>query len=269
MSDVSKPKPYAGHPDDPGREESLSALQRKAQAADRLRDDFVAILAHGLRTPLNTILMSAQLLQLRKTTDPEVAEAAGIIIDSVKTLSRLIEEQTDVARIFSGQVQLSYRPMDLADTVEAALTAIAHTSADKGVVLEPPTLHRPAPLVADPVRIALILKNLLTNAVEYTPTGGKVKVTLERPATLYILTVSDTGRGLSPEALTTLFDPARPRETPPGRTRRTLGLGLVVVRRLVEMHQGTVEARSDGPGRGATFIVTLPIAAPAITAKST
>jgi signal transduction histidine kinase len=245
-----------------GHDERLLALERKAQAADRLRDDFLAVVAHGLRTPLNTILMSAQLLQLRKANDPEVGETAGIIIDAVKTLGRLIEEQTDLARIVSGHADLKCKPMDLAEAADSALAALAPAAAEKGVTLEPPGLERPAELVADPGRVGQILKNLLANAVEYTPPGGSVRVAARRIDSKHVLSVSDTGRGLTPEALATLFDSSRPREASPIRARRALGLGLVVVHRLVEMHGGSVEAASDGPGRGATFTVTLPAAGP-------
>jgi signal transduction histidine kinase len=258
---MSEPTPDAAHPAEPGWKEELSVLLRRVQAADRFRDDFLAIITHGLRTPLNTILMSAQLLQMRKTNDLEVNEAAGIIIDSVKALGRLIEEQSDIARIVAGQVILKCKPLDLADAATAALAAAASAAHDKGVTLEPPVLCRPAPLEADPTRVSQILKNLLTNAIEYTPAGGKVNVTLERSATHYSLAITDTGRGLSPEALASLFDLARPRETTAPRTRRTLGVGLAVVHRLVEMHKGTIEAHSEGLGRGATFVVNLPIAA--------
>jgi signal transduction histidine kinase len=244
-------------------EAMLLALERKVQAADRLRDDFLAIVVHGLRTPLNTILMSAQLLQLRKSGDSEVGEAAGIIIDAVKTLSRLIEEQTEIARIVAGHVDLKCRTMDLAEAAESALAAMAPLAAERGVIVDPPALEQPALLMADPGRVGRVLKNLLSNAVEYTPSGGKVRLSVHRSGDRVVLVVSDTGRGLAPEVLATLFDPSRAREAPSARPRRTLGLGLVVVQRLVEAHGGSVQAASDGPGRGATFTVTLPAAGPA------
>jgi signal transduction histidine kinase len=243
----------------------------EAQAAHRMKDDFISILSHGLRSPLNTIMMAAQLLGISSKDNPDVAEAVETILDSVRVQSRLIEELLDTSRVISGRISLTCQAVDLAETAETALAEMAAAAQEKGVTPEPAALVRPATVQADPGRVRQILKNLLTNAVKFTPAGGKVELSITRSdagsdagaEAGFEIRVSDTGEGIAADVLPVVFDPSRrPCDPARPRPRRSLGVGLAVVRKLAEMHGGTVRASSEGPGKGSTFIVTLPIAGP-------
>ena len=233
-------------------------LLADVRAANRLKDDFISLVSHGLRTPLNTIMMSAQLLQISLPDHPDVSEAAETIIDCVKSQSQLLDEWVDTCRVVSGQAELTLDAVDLARLADAALTSVAAKAAEKGVTLSPAIGVRPAPLRGDRVRLTRLMVNLLSNAVKFTPAGGSVSLRLDCPEDQYRITVSDTGQGIAPESLPLLFDPARPREPLKGRPRKSLGLGLAFVRIVSELHGGTATAFSEGPGKGATFTVTLP-----------
>jgi PAS domain S-box-containing protein len=236
-----------------------------AQAAQQMKDDFISILSHGLRTPLNTVMMAAQLLGIGSQDDPEVTEAVETITEAVKMQAKLIEDMHDISRVISGRITLTCQAMDLAETADAALAEMAGAAKEKGVALEPAIKVRPAALQADPARVRQILNNLLSNAVRFTPAGGRVKLSITRLDAAsdpgFEIQVSDTGEGIVPEVLPVVFEAGRPRDLSRPRARRSLGAGLAVVRTLAEMHGGTVRAASEGPGKGSTFTVILPLGA--------
>lgn len=240
---------------DPGERERLMA---QACAANRMRDDFISLVSHGMRTPLNTIMMSAQLLQISLPDDLEVREAAATIVDCVKSQSRLLDELVDTCRVISGQAELVLADVDLAELADVAVQSAAAAAAEKGVSLTQAIEVRPAGLRGDPARLGRMLANLLSNAVKFTPAGGAVTLKLDRWNDHYRIAVRDTGQGIAPEALALVFDPSRPREPTNRRMKKSLGLGLAVVRKIARMHGGEAEAHSAGPGQGATFVVRLP-----------
>ena len=238
-----------------------------AEAANRTKDEFLATLSHELRTPLNAILGWAQILRADADAgraDPaEVAAGLATVERNARVQAQLIEDLLDVSRIISGKLRLALRPIDLRPVLAAAADAVRPAAAAKRVDLRVPTDGPPVPVVGDPDRLQQVAWNLLANAVKFTPAGGTVRARLTRVADAVELAVADTGQGIGPDFLPYVFDRFRQADGTSSRTHGGLGLGLAIVRHLVELHGGTVRAQSDGLGRGATFRVRLPAAVPA------
>jgi signal transduction histidine kinase/ActR/RegA family two-component response regulator len=237
---------------------------RRAEAALRSSDVFIAMLSHELRNPLSAIASAGELLQ-RATVQSEISlRAAGIIRRQTAHFTRLIEDLLDVARISAGKMTLRCEPVDLAETVANALQAPQAVD----MRARPPIARELEPVWvdADPERLNQIVTNLLHNALKYTATGGTIRVRTCEEDGRGVLTVEDTGSGIAAELLPRVFDLFTQGEQGPDRAHGGLGLGLTLVRRLVELHSGDVEARSDGRGRGSTFVVRLPLAAAPATA---
>ncbi len=236
------------------------AARAEAQAATQAKDDFLAVLSHELRTPLQAMLGWTLLLRGQLQQVPAAQKGLSALERNVRTQARLIEDLLDVSRIVAGKLRLARERVDLASVVESALESARAAAAEKGLGLEPATLPG-CEVVGDPVRLQQVVSNLLTNAVKFTPAGGRVRVTLERDDGTARIVVADTGRGIAPEFLPHVFDRFRQAERTTVHARGGLGLGLAIVQHLVEMQGGAVQAESPGEGRGATFTVTLPLVA--------
>jgi PAS domain S-box-containing protein len=226
--------------------------------ANRLKDDFLATLSHELRTPLNAVLGWARLLVTGRVQPDRVNHALSVIERNAQAQHRLVEELLDLSRIESGQLRLQIEPVDAAVVVQNALEAV-RPAADARA-LELATLIDPAArwVTADADRLRQIAWNLLSNAVKFTPSGGRVTLALEAAGNKVRLTVRDTGCGISPAFLPRVFERFSQGDGGGARGVRGLGIGLAIVRELVEAHGGTAEALSEGEGQGATFTVTLP-----------
>jgi signal transduction histidine kinase len=236
----------------------VTSLADQLAAANRAKDEFLAILSHELRTPLTPILSWAGLLRDGRLDAETVQRGLRVIERNAKLQVRIIDDLLDVSRAISGKLLLELRPTTLDPVVHAAVEALRPAAAAKGVAVET-ALDPSAPLVSgDPDRLQQVVWNLVSNALKFTPNGGRVVVGSERDGDQVRLVVRDSGIGIAPAALPRLFERFWQADSSPTRTFGGLGLGLAVVRHLVELHGGTVRAESDGEGKGATFVVSLP-----------
>lgn len=235
-------------------------LLREAQAASRAKDEFLATLSHELRTPMTAILGWANLLE-RGGTDPDTMETGlRTIHRSAVVQAQLIDDVLDVSRIISGKLRLSIRPIDVRELARAAEETLRPAAEAKNLTLR---LSFPAdlPLIAaDPNRMQQVIWNLLSNAIKFTSKGGAIELSAERRRGSVRLLLSDTGQGIRQEFLPHVFEAFRQADSSSTRTHGGLGLGLAIVRSLVELHGGTIRAESEGPDRGARFIVDMPLA---------
>jgi len=237
------------------------AARETAEAAARSKDEFLAVVSHELRSPLNAILGYAALLRYGSLDAQEVKKAVDIIERSGKTQARLIDDLLDTARIISGKLRLAVGPVDLVSVIGESVQTIHPAAEAKGVSLHaelPPEIGQ---ITGDPVRLQQIVWNLLSNAIKFTPQEGRVEVRLERVDPHIRITVSDTGKGISPDFLPYVFERFHQSDTSSARRHGGLGLGLALAKYLVELHGGTIEAASSGENQGASFKVTLPVRA--------
>jgi len=239
--------------------ELRSAVERE-QEANRLKDEFLSTVSHELRTPLNAILGWAWLLVGGKLDEAGVRRAIQTIDRSAHAQSRIIDDLLDVSGIVTGKLRLKVRRLDPVPLIEAAVDAIRPAAAAKGIAIET-RLDRTGPVSGDPDRLQQVVWNLLSNAVKFTPPQGRVAVLADEVDGQARLRVTDTGIGIPGAFLPYVFDRFRQADSSTTRTHGGLGLGLSIVRHLVELHGGTVAAESEGEGRGATFTVKLPLAA--------
>ncbi len=241
------------------------AARAEAEAANRKKDEFLAIVSHELRSPLNSILAWTQLLQTRKFDQLTTDRALETIKRSVKLQNHLIEDLLDISRIIQGQLRLDICPIELVPTIEATISMVLPSCDAKRIKIECLLDSSAGQVLGDSSRLQQVVWNLLSNAIKFTPEGGCITIRLERfgsePAGCPYaqLQVSDTGEGICPEFLPYVFEQFRQADTPSMRVHNGLGLGLAIVRSLVELHNGTVEAGSEGEGQGATFTVKLPL----------
>jgi signal transduction histidine kinase/DNA-binding response OmpR family regulator len=227
--------------------------------ANLAKDEFLATMSHELRTPLNAIVGWSHLLRVGNVSPEQTPKVLATIERNAQMQSRLIEDILDLARIEQGKLVLSVASVEMVRVVEAALDVVRPAAAAKGIRLQP-VLDSQATIVGDADRLQQVVWNLMSNAIKFTPKGGRVKVCLRRQESRVELVVADDGQGIAPGFLPHVFDRFRQAEASPSRAAGGLGLGLVIVRSIVELHGGTVTAESDGPGKGATFVVALPIA---------
>jgi len=231
-----------------------------AEAASRAKDEFLAVLSHELRTPLNAVYGWARMLRSGGLQGEAATRALDVITRNANAQVQLIDDMLDVSRIVTGKMRLDVRPVDLHRVVEAALDAVRPAAEAKGLrvqsVLDPQALG----ISGDPDRLQQVVWNLLINAVKFTPRGGRVQVGLQRVGSHVEIVVSDTGQGIAPDMLPRVFERFQQADSTSTRRHTGLGLGLALVRHLVELHGGAVEAASVGEGHGATFTVKLPIA---------
>ena len=234
--------------------------RRHAEEADRLKDEFLATLSHELRTPLTSILGWASMIRNAEVEGPAAARAIETIERNARSQARLIDDLLDVSRIITGNLRLDLHPLNLAPIVEAALDALRPTADVKGIRLQTRFEPEECLVRGDPNRLRQVIWNLLSNAIKFTQRGGSVNIDLRCVEGTARLTVSDTGEGISAEFLPYVFDRFRQAEGSISRKQGGLGLGLAVVRHLVELHGGTISAESDGIGHGSVFVVDLPLA---------
>jgi PAS domain S-box-containing protein len=231
----------------------------EAEAANRAKDEFLATLSHELRTPLNAILGWASILAAGKRDSATLARAAETIARNARAQAELIDDLLDVSRIITGRLRLDTRAVNLLPVIEAALDAVAPAAEAKRIRLEAVLDPEAGSVAGDPARLQQVVWNLLSNGVKFTPPGGRVEVRLERLDSQVEIRVSDSGEGIRPEFLPHVFDRFRQADSSTTRTHGGLGLGLAIVRHLVELHGGTVHADSAGEGQGSTFAVRLPV----------
>jgi PAS domain S-box-containing protein len=240
---------------------SERATRAQAEAASRAKDEFVALVSHELRAPLNSVLGWVQLLRTGKFNPAETQRALETIERNAKTQVQLIEDLLDISRVITGKLTLNAHPLELAPFVEVALESIRPAVEAKTIQLQVQLAARGSEVLGDPARLQQIVWNLLSNAVKFTPNHGRIEVRLEHLNSHLQLTVSDSGVGISPEFLPFVFDRFSQANTSSERKYGGLGLGLAIVRHLVELHGGAVRAESPGEGQGATFTVMLPVRA--------
>ncbi len=231
-----------------------------AEAASRAKDEFLAVLSHELRTPLNAVYGWARILQSGSLDGDAAARAVEVIMRNAQAQVKLIDDMLDVSRIVTGKMRLDVRPVVLQTVVEAALDAARPAAEVKGLRLHAVLDPRALSVSGDPDRLQQVVWNLLINAVKFTPRGGRVQVELQRVGSSVEILVSDTGQGITPDVLPHVFQRFQQGDSTSTRRHTGLGLGLALVRHLVELHGGTVHAASAGEGRGATFTVALPVA---------
>jgi len=235
------------------------AARAEAELANRAKDEFLATLSHELRTPLSAILIWARLLRSGRLDAEARARALEVIERNTKLQARLIEDLLEVSRIIAGKLRLEWTPVDLASTVDGAIDAVRAAADAKDITLELELERDLGPVRGDRNRLQQIVWNLVSNAIKFTPSGGSVNVRLARDAQDGMITVRDTGIGIRAEFLPHIFERFRQGDSTSTRIHGGLGLGLAIVRHLVDLHGGTVAARSAGEGRGATFTVRLPL----------
>lgn len=238
---------------------AAEAAREAAEAANTAKDQFLSTLSHELRTPLNAVYGWATMLERGQLGEEQAQRALQIILRNVNAQVRLIDDLLDLSRVASGKLRLAVQPVDLQGVVEEALDGIRPAAAAKNIRLQPVLASPGGPVSGDPDRLQQVVWNLLSNAVKFTPKGGRVQIQLQRVNSHVELLVSDTGQGIQPDLLPYVFDRLRQGDSSSTRAHGGLGLGLALVRHLVELHGGIVFAESPGEGRGATFVVKLPL----------
>jgi signal transduction histidine kinase/ActR/RegA family two-component response regulator len=231
----------------------------EAEKANRTKDEFLAVLSHELRTPLNAVYGWARMLQAGQVDEATTARALDVIVRQSNAQVQLIDDLLDVSRMSVGKMRLDVRQVDLPAVIEHALDAVRPAAAAKSIRLQPVLDPRGGPVVGDPDRLQQVVWNLLMNAVKFTPRNGRVQLYLQRVTSHVEIVVSDDGPGIPPEVLPFIFEPFRQGDSSSTRAHSGLGLGLALVRHLVDLHGGSVTAQSDGAGGGATFVVRLPL----------
>ncbi|HKA19899.1 MAG TPA: ATP-binding protein [Blastocatellia bacterium] len=231
----------------------------EAETANRTKDEFLATISHELRSPLNSILGWVTLLREGGLHEVSASRALETIERSARAQNRIIGDLLDVSRIVNGQLDLNVRILEPAPVIEAGVEAVRPVADAKGIRLQVTLDTKAGPIVGDSDRLQQVVWNLVSNAIKFTPRKGTVKVRLERADSRAVVTVSDTGVGISPKFLPLVFDRFRQADSSSTRSQGGLGLGLAIVRHLVELHGGEVHAYSEGVGKGATFVVELPL----------
>ncbi len=234
--------------------------RRAADAANSAKDNFLATVSHELRTPLNAIMGWSKLMAAPGFDEARRERAIETIGRNAVAMAQLVEDLLDMSRIINGRMRLDVHPVDLLRVVETAIESIRPAAEARQVVIAPILDSTLPTLRGDPTRLQQVVWNLLSNAVKFTSKGGRVDVVLRRSGSAIEVCVSDSGRGIAPGFLPYVFDPFRQEQSSFSRERGGLGIGLAITRQLVELHGGTIEARSEGEGRGSTFTVHLPIA---------
>ena len=237
------------------------AARADAHAANRAKDHFLATLSHELRTPLNAMLGWLRMLRNPRLDEVQKAHAVDVIERNARLQTQLINDLLDVSRIVAGKLELEQFPLDLVPLVQEAIEAVRADVEGKSLALDVDLDPGTGEVSGDPVRLQQVVTNLLSNAVKFTPPGGRLGVRLVREAGHARLTVADSGEGIDADVLRHIFEPFLQADTSTRRTHQGLGLGLAIVRQLVEAHGGRVHAESAGRGQGATFVVELPIVA--------
>ena len=238
-----------------------SAQEARAEAdiANRIKDEFLATVSHELRTPLSAILGWSQMLTSGNLDEQESTRAVETILRNARAQREIIEDLLDISRIITGKLRLEVRSVEMAGIIQAVVEGVRPAADARKIDLRTAIDPGIGPISGDPDRLQQIIWNLLSNAIKFTPEGGRVEVRLERSDSQVEITISDTGQGIDPELLLHVFDRFRQFDSSSKRRHGGLGLGLSIVRQLVELHGGTVKAESPGAGAGTTFKVMLPV----------
>jgi PAS domain S-box-containing protein len=239
--------------------QSEQAARVDAERASRMKEEFLATLSHEIRTPLNAILGWAMMLRSGRLSPAAAAEGVEVIERNARAQAQIIEDLLDMSRIVSGNLRLDVQRCDLAKVIHAAAETVAPAAAAKEIRVQLVLDPKAGPVAGDPGRLQQVFWNLLSNAIKFTPKGGRVQVLLERVNSHLEISVTDTGDGIDPAFLPYVFDRFRQADATTTRLHGGLGLGLAIVKQLVELHGGTVRAKSPGAGQGATFSVSLPV----------
>ncbi|MFB2893809.1 PAS domain-containing protein [Aerosakkonemataceae cyanobacterium BLCC-F50] len=247
--------------------EAEQNARTQAESANRIKDEFLAVLSHELRSPLNPIVGWSKLLRSRKFDQKTTDRALETIERNAKLQTELIEDLLDVSRILQGKLTLNVCSVDLKIIVEAAIETVRLAAEAKSIQIKTLFQANLSLISGDPNRLQQVIWNLLSNAVKFTPNGGKVEIELEQIGGFILIRVSDTGKGINPDFLPYIFDYFRQENSTTTRKFGGLGLGLAIVRHLVELHGGIVQAISPGEGKGATFVVQLPVKSTSSTTK--
>jgi signal transduction histidine kinase len=243
-------------------EAAAESVARIHEEADRAKDEFLATLAHELRSPIAAIQGWIQMLKAGELDPAEATLALSMIESSTKVQAHIIEDLMDVSRILAGKIMIEPSVIRLDRVVSSFVETFRPGALAKAVLLTSEIAADPMYVYADEARLQQVGWNLLSNAIKFTPQGGSIHVTLSREAQNAVLRIRDTGQGISPELLPVVFERYRQEEGSGGTAHQGLGLGLGIVKHLVEIHGGTVSAHSEGRGKGAEFVVTLPLREP-------
>jgi signal transduction histidine kinase/CheY-like chemotaxis protein len=236
--------------------------RHEAEAANRLKDEFLATLSHELRTPMNAVLGWAELLAAGGLDSERTAHAVRVIQRNALAQAQMIEDLLDVARITTGKLRLDVRTVTLPGVIEAVVESLKPAADAKDIRVQCALDHDAGPVTGDAQRLQQVVWNIVSNAIKFTPAGGGVHIDLRRSGRHVAIEVRDTGRGIPADVLPYIFDRFRQADSSSTRLHGGLGIGLALVKHLVELHGGTVTASSEGIDRGATFVVTLPVARP-------
>ena len=234
-------------------------LYQKAEESSRLKEEFLATISHELRTPLSAILGWTRMLRLGQLSEKDETKALDTIERNARAQAQLIDDLLDVSRIITGKLRMDVQPADPNSFIDAAVEAVRPAAEAKGVRVQKVMDTGAVSIPGDPVRLQQVVWNLLSNAIKFTPRGGRVQIRSERVNSQLEIVVSDTGQGIAPDFLPHVFDRFRQADQKTSRQHGGMGLGLAIVRHLVELHGGTVSAHSGGVDQGSTFTVTLPI----------
>jgi PAS domain S-box-containing protein len=235
------------------------AARAEAERVSLMKDEFLATLSHELRTPLNAILGWTQILRARRRDDKELHDGLAVVERNARVQTQLIEDLLDMSRIISGKLRLDVQRVDVEDTLRAAIASVRHSADAKELRLQVVLDSLAGPVRGDPNRLQQCFWNLLSNAIKFTPKGGWIQVSLQRVNSHLEVCVTDSGQGIRPEFLPHVFERFRQGDASTTRRHGGLGLGLSIVKSLVELHGGSIRAKSPGEGKGATFCIELPI----------
>lgn len=244
------------------------AARSEAEQANRIKDEFLAVLSHELRTPMNPILGWSKLLLSNRLDPAKSREAIETIERNAKLQMQLIDDLLDISRILSGKLSLNASPVDLNSSLSAALETLRLATEAKSLQIQTTPSSMPIWVVGDDTRLQQVIWNLLSNAIKFTPIGGQIEIHLTQTETHAQIQIKDTGKGIHPDFLPYVFDHFRQEDGAITRKFGGLGLGLAIVRRIVELHGGTIRAESLGDSQGATFTVQIPCAAPLVEHSS-
>ncbi|MPZ19850.1 MAG: hypothetical protein GEV06_18340 [Luteitalea sp.] len=239
--------------------EAAERAQATAEAARLAKDEFLAALSHELRTPLNAILAWAQMLRAGRVEPEVVPRALEAIEQNARAQARLVKDLLDVSRMARGRLQQAWEAVDLGACLDAALGTVRPAADNKRLTLIVRREERGARVRGDAARLQQVFWNLLTNAIKFTPTGGRIDIALGYTAEEAIIRVTDSGDGIEPGRVPAMFERFSQADSSRSRSQGGLGLGLAIVRHLVEAHQGSVDATSEGRGHGSTFLIRLPL----------
>ena len=235
--------------------------REESERLGRMKDEFLTNLSHEIRTPLNAIIGWSQLLVPGQTSHEEMIQGLEVISRNARAQSRLVDDLLDMSRIISGKLRLEVQPVDLSQIIDAATETVKPAADAKRITLQKKIIPIRIPVTGDPDRLHQVMWNLLINAIKFTPSNGNVQITVEKVGSCLEISVTDNGKGIHADFLPYVFDRFRQADSSLKKVYGGLGLGLSIVKSLIELHGGSVRVHSDGEGKGTTFTLSLPILA--------